>query len=509
MPSLQNSTISHIFKQSKVFFLPQLLKRLFCNSSIKYDFDLIVIGSGPAGRRCAVDASINGKNVAIIDKSNLFGGFCVHTGTIPSKTFRESVLHLTGYAHKEYYGTDFFPAGGTNKKISGRIQFNSILQRVDKVIKMEIQNLSHQNRVYNIKQVLGTASFLDAHSILVNHDSGGEVFLSARKFLIATGTKPVRPSFIPFDGERIMDSDDFLAGKMQDVPKHFIVIGAGVIGMEYASIVNVIPGCHSTIIDQKSEILPFVDKELTQTLKNIMRNEGARFLLNESVKKVERIGDRVCVELDSGKKISGDALLYAIGREPTTRSLNLNAAGDIQLSDRGLIQVNEHYQTQVPHIYAAGDVIGFPALASTSMEQGRQASCHMWDVPTIKKLAGFSYGIYTIPEMGMVGKTEEQLTRDCVPYEIGHALLDECAKGQMLGGSPGLLKLLFHSNTRKILGVHCFGENATEIVHIGQVAMDMDLSIDYFIQSVFNFPTFAEAYREAAENGLRRLKIHC
>jgi len=484
-----------------------------------YDYDLVIIGSGPAGQKCAIDASQRGKRVAIVDKSNMYGGVCVHTGTIPSKTFREAVLHLTGYQHKEYYGTEYAPAGSMGKINCGGLEFNDILQRVHKVIRGELTTISDQARVNNIRNFSGLATFLDSNTVVVKHDTnpysqiqqpynkqGGDTVLSAEKFLVSTGTRPLHPSHISFDGERILDSDDMLAGKMRKMPKHFIVMGSGVIGMEYASMINIIPGCNSTIIDQRDEILPFMDKELTQTLKKIMRDDGARFLMNESVQKVERCDDTVSVTLESGKVITGDALLYAVGRKTTVDELNLQVTGDLELDDRGLIKVNESYQSTVPHIYAAGDVIGFPALASTAMEQGRMASCHMWGMPLQHRISGFPYGIYTIPEMGMIGKTEQQLTEENVNYEVGIAQMDEITKGQLLGGTPGVLKILFHTETRKVLGVHCLGENATEIVHIGQLVMDMDQPLDYFVQTVFNYPTFAEAYRVAAFDGLKRIE---
>uniref|UniRef100_A0A7S3XPN0 NAD(P)(+) transhydrogenase (Si-specific) n=1 Tax=Heterosigma akashiwo TaxID=2829 RepID=A0A7S3XPN0_HETAK len=411
--------------------------------------------------------------------------------------------------------------GGSMGKInSGGLSFEDILARVHKVILGELATLGDKGRAHNIRVYAGTASFLDQNTVMVKREhtnpsggavrtvdeAGADLVLTSDKFLISTGTRPVHPASVQFDGECVLDSDDMLAGNLKHMPRHFIVIGGGVIGMEYASMINIVPGCSATVIDGRGEVLPFMDRELTQTLRKIMRDDGARFLMGETVAAVARRGDQVVVALDSGKKVVGDAVLYAVGRRTTVEELNLPSG--VKLTSRGLIEVDKNYQTGTPNIYAAGDVIGFPALASTAMEQGRYASGHMWGDPVDARLSGFPYGIYTVPEMGMIGKTEQQLTEEGVDYEVGVARLEECAKGQMLGGSAGLLKLLFRPDDlaggRPLLGVHALGENATEIVHIGQVAMDMGQGLDYFTQAVFNYPTFAEAYRAAAFDGLRR-----
>lgn len=350
--------------------------------------------------------------------------------------------------------------------------------------------------------------------------------LTADKFLIAVGTRPARRPDIPFDGETIFDSDQLLWGGVKTVPKRLIVVGAGVIGMEYASMMSIIPGMEVTIIDGRKEILDMADREVSEALCYSMRQTGARFFVEETIKSVEKAANgEVIVQLNSGKTLVGDGLLYTLGRQGNTEGLNLAAVG-LEADKRGLIQVDDNFQTAVPHIYAAGDCIGFPALASTSMEQGRLASVHMrTDKPTFKKGLSeaestdpqfmrtrmrsgevFPFGIYTIPEISMVGKNEQQLTSQSIPYEVGVARYEELAKGQMLGGVPGFLKIIFCPKTLQVLGVHAIGEGATEIIHIGQVVMSTGGTIEYFRNAVFNYPTLAEAYRVAALNGLRKVE---
>ncbi|TYZ57008.1 hypothetical protein PybrP1_003787 [[Pythium] brassicae (nom. inval.)] len=497
-------------------------------------FDLVVIGSGPAGQKCAIDHAKHGKSVAVIDKRDMLGGVCIHTGTVPSKTFREATLHLTAYRHRSFYDGHSSPGK--------RFGIEDILQRVKKVEHAETDITRHQLLRNGVELINGTARFLpspDKNMVAVlsndsymtatdakRHSSASicKRVLTADKFLIAVGTRPARRPDIPFDGETIFDSDQLLWGGVKTVPKRLIVVGAGVIGMEYASMMNIIPGMEVTIIDGRKEILDMADREVSEALCYSMRQSGARFFVEETIKRVEKAENgEVIVHLNSGKSLVGDGLLYTLGRQGNTEGLDLSAVG-LEADKRGLIQVDDDFQTVVPHIYAAGDCIGFPALASTSMEQGRLASVHMrTSKPTNKKGEAestdpqfmrtrmrsgevFPFGIYTIPEISMVGKNEQQLTSQNIPYEVGVARYEELAKGQMLGGVPGFLKIIFCPKTLHLLGVHAIGEGATEIIHIGQVVMSTGGTIEYFRNAVFNYPTLAEAYRVAALNGLRKVE---
>ncbi|CBJ29397.1 conserved unknown protein [Ectocarpus siliculosus] len=569
-------------------------------------YDLVIVGSGPAAQKCAIESAKYGKSVCIVDKSSQLGGVCVHTGTIPSKTFREAVLHLTGWRHQGFYGR-------SSQRARAAVAIPDVLARVEA---KETEVVRDQLQREGIELISGTARFLpgsegEPHRVMVLRTSEKteaktsvyrhieaslpSVTLSADRFLVACGTRPLRRPDVPFDGSRVFDSDQLLWGGVDRVPRDLIVVGAGVIGMEYASMINVIPGTTVTVIDPRDEVLGFADREVTQALCYSMRKNGARFLLGEKVKSVEKMADGTVVvaHLLSGKRVKGDALLYAMGRLGNTDSLNLEAIG-VDPDERGLLNVDDSYQTAQAGVYACGDVIGYPALASTSMEQGVRAAHHMWsdhgalatdaaakaaaaegaiedstgsvgdssdsdgdsDSDSDVEEAGiedgeergalesaatvaaasqpsqqdpvaaagtttlneatsstgpygsipmglldrssellFPYGIYTIPEISMVGKTEAQLTRA------------HLAKGQMLGGVDGFLKLLFDTNTLKLLGVHAFGEGATEIIHIGQVVMAQGGSVDYFRTAVFNYPTLAEAYNVAARDGLRKVGI--
>ncbi|ETI51860.1 hypothetical protein F442_04942 [Phytophthora nicotianae P10297] len=499
---------------------PLLRGRLF--STIKPQvaaYDLVVIGSGPSATQCALESAKQGKRVAIVDKKTRLGGVCVHTGTIPSKTFREAVLHLSGYRHHGFYGKSY-----SMKTVT----IEDILYRVQRVVSSEEDVVRAQLKAARVDVVPGFARFENEHEISIVRDdndqkkkngavSGSSSNLDslsrirADKFLIACGTRPAHNPLIPIDGKVVIDSDQILSRDMHQLPRSLIVLGAGVIGMEYASMVNVVPGHTVTVVDGRPDILSFCDSEIISNLTYEMQSNGARFLLGETVKKVETTDKRVKVFFNSGKVLSADALLYTVGRQAATDGLNLEAVG-LSRNHRGLINVNKNYQTDQPHIYAAGDCIGAPALASTSMEQGRLASCHMWnpdeELAATSQLenGNYPYGIYTIPEISMVGQTEQQLTKDCINYEIGIAKYSELAKGQMMGAmAGGTLKILFDPDTLKVFGVHAIGEGATEIIHIGQVAMAMDCSLTYFRDAVFNYPTLAEAYRVAALNGLGRL----
>lgn len=463
-----------------------------------YDYDLFVLGSGPAGQRAAIQAAKIGKRVAVAEHRAVVGGVCINTGTIPSKTLREAVLYLSGYRQRSIYGASY--------TVKEKITMSDLLFRADQVIKNEIDVTRHQLQRNGVSVVQGQAAFVDPHSLHVTAlDGSGEQTVTAEKIVIAVGTETTRDAHIPFDGQCVFTSDDILG--LKALPRTLAVIGAGVIGLEYATIFATL-GVRVTLIDKRSRLLNFIDSEITDALVYHMRDHRAVMRLSEGVKSLDKVecenGQRVCIELDSGKKVTAEKALYSIGRSGATGQLALQHAG-IDTLDRGLLEVNENFQTKVPHIYAAGDVIGFPSLASTSMEQGRLAACHAFGLACESVPELFPYGIYTIPEISTVGKSEEELTRDGVPYEVGRANYKEIARGQIIGDTTGLLKLMFHCETRKLLGVSILGEGASELIHIGQAVLAMGGTIDYFVDTVFNYPTLAECYKTAAFDGVNRL----
>jgi NAD(P) transhydrogenase len=457
-------------------------------------FDLIVIGSGPAGQKAAICAAKLRKRVAVIDRTMMLGGVCVHTGTIPSKSVREAIFQLTGIAVRTFYGNSY----------RGKSDFSvqDLASRVTSIVSRETDVIRAQLRRNGVSIYQGMGQFADPHTVEVIGE-GDKITLRGENVLIACGTRPARNSEIPFDGKRVIDTDEFTC--LGSLPREMIVVGAGVVGLEYASFMAAV-GVEVTLIDQRPTILDFVDREIVDALSYHLRQMGTTFRLGE---KVTRVGiddtrDMVFAELESGKKIRADMLLYAVGRQANGDLLQLEAAG-LAADSRGKIKVNGNYQTEVPHIYAAGDIIGFPALASTSMEQGRLASCRMFGAPSEHMPELFPYGIYTIPEISTVGQTEEKLTAAKVPYEVGISKFNELAKSMMLGDETGMLKLLFDRHTRKLLGVHILGQRATEIVHIGQAVLAYGGTIEYFRDTVFNYPTLAEAYKVAALDGLNKL----
>jgi NAD(P) transhydrogenase len=455
-------------------------------------YDLVVIGSGPAGQKGAICAAKLKKKVAVIERKHMVGGVCLHTGTIPSKTLRESVLHLSGFKQRVFYGKDY--------SVKEKITVTDLSTRVVTVVKNETEVVRSQLKRNGVTLFGGTARFIDSHTLEIESEEETNI-IKANNILICCGTRPYHNPDIPLDGVRILDSDQIRT--ISTIPKELIVVGAGVIGLEYASMMIAL-GVEVTIIDQRSNLLDFVDREIIDALCYNMRRNGATFRLGEKVVSVKIDDrDRVVAQLESGKRIHGDSLLYAVGRQSNTDLLNLDVIG-ISPDSRGRIVVNENFQTKVPHIYAAGDVIGFPSLASTSMEQGRLASCHMFGVKS-KPQTLYPYGIYTIPEISMVGRTEEELTRDKIPYEVGIAKYEELAKGQMVGDQIGLLKILFDPDSLRLLGVHVIGEGAAEIVHIGQIVLMFGGTIEYFRDTIFNYPTLAEAYKVAALDGLNKL----
>jgi NAD(P) transhydrogenase len=459
-------------------------------------YDLAVIGSGPAGHKGAIAAAKVGKKVAVIDKLPMIGGVCLHTGTIPSKTLREAILYLSGFHQRAFYGRDY--------TLRDSISNKDLAFRVLEVVNRELAVLRDQLRRNGVTILSGHAKFVDPHRIRVAGEESDEE-VTADHVLIACGTRPAHDPSVKVDGRRVFDSDRFLIEEHHRIPKTCTIVGGGVIGIEYASMLTAL-GVEITVVDARPQILDFVDREIIEALQYHMRRQNTVFRLNERVASVAvDEQDKVVAKLESGKRIVSDILLYAVGRQANTDSLNLDAAG-VSAGRRGLLAVNAFLQTAVPHIYAAGDVIGFPSLASTAMEDGRIAACHMFGKqfarPDHSKMP---YGIYSIPEISMVGQTEAQLTENKIPYEVGIARFEELAKGAMIGDGTGFLKLLFHLETHEILGVHVIGESAAELVHIGHVAMGFKRGIEFLRDSVFNYPTLAEAYKVAAFDGLNKV----
>src|SRR5246500_4247895 len=457
-------------------------------------YDLIVIGSGPAGQRAGIYAAKLGKKVALVEMREVVGGTSINTGTIPSKTMREAVLHLSGYNYKSIYGMNY--------RVKERITMADLAFRVQHVIKTEIDVTEAQLSRNNIEMLVGVASFEDATHVKVTNSRGSTVY-EATNILIGTGTKPACSPKVPINGRSIINSD--LVLDLVTLPKTMIIVGGGVIGVEYTCMFSAL-GVRVTLIERRPKLLEFADQEIVEALSYHLRDSRVTMRLNEEVESVEELADgTVVANLESKKKLSGDALLYAVGRQGNIGDLNLSAAG-IEADSRGRIPVDKDFRTKVPHIYAVGDVIGFPSLASVSMEQGRIAAERAFGEESVQSNPSFyPYGIYTIPEISFIGKTEEQLTEEDVPYEVGVAYYREIARGQIRGDTTGRLKLIFHRETREILGVHIIGEGAAELVHIGQAVMALNGTVDYFIETVFNYPTLAECYKAASFNGLDAL----
>jgi NAD(P) transhydrogenase len=454
------------------------------------EYDLVVIGSGPAGQKAAISAAKQRKKVAVIDRLTMVGGVCVHTGTIPSKALREAIIQLTAFLRTSY-GQNF----------SARVSIKELAFRVTDIISKETQVVRAQLARNGVDIFEGAARFLDQHVLEAVSDKNTQL-VRGTNIVIACGTRPAHAPNIPFDGKRIIDTDQMAI--LEDVPREVIVVGGGVVGMECASFFAAL-GAKVTLIEARASVLDFVDHEIVEALMFYLRRMNVVFRLGEKVTSVGNDENgRVYAELESGKRAHGDTLLYAVGRQANGDMLQLEAAG-LNCDERGKVKVNEFFQTAVPNIYAAGDVIGFPALASTSMEQGRLASVHIFGGQQRRMSDLLPYGIYTIPEVSVVGQTEQTLTANKTPYEIGIARYAELAKSMMLGDDTGMLKLLFDPKTYKVLGVHAMGDRATEIIHIGQAVIAFGGTIEYFRDSVFNYPTLAEAYKVAALDGFNRL----
>ena len=466
-------------------------------------YDLCVIGSGPAGQKAAIQAAKLGKRVCVVEKRAVVGGSAVETGTIPSKALREAILRAVGRQAVAPRQEDFAAAR--------HAAFAGLRGSCQDVIRAETELVRTHFANNGIDVAVGTGSFRDKHVLDVAGEHSHQS-LEADYFLIATGTRPTKPPKLPFDDQNVLTSDEML--NLPALPHSIIVVGGGVIGTEYASMLAAL-GVRVTLIEGRSRILDFVDAELIEALQYHLRKAGVTLRLGEKVVSMNVIDapagartiDNSMAEavLESGKTLRADALLYCVGRQGNTESLRLDAVG-LAADDRGRIKVDKFGRTGVPHIYAAGDVVGFPALASTSMEQGRLAACHMFGVPSESVAELLPYGIYSIPEISMVGWTEERLTAESVPYEAGIAQYQEIARGQLLGDELGMLKLLIHQETRVVLGVHIIGTGATELVHIGQAVIAHKGAVDYFVNTVFNYPTLAECYKVAALNGINKLR---
>jgi NAD(P) transhydrogenase len=455
-------------------------------------YDILVIGSGPAGQKAAIQGAKVGKKVAIVERQKFVGGLCINSGTIPSKSLREAVLFLSGFRQRNLYGASY--------RVKKDITFEDLLFKCDHVVKAEQEVVQNQLIRNHVDFIIGNASFIAPHRLSVKQDLETNEH-TADYIMIAVGTEPSRPPGIPFDNITIIDSDGLLA--LSQLPKSLTIVGGGVIGCEYASILATL-GIPVVLIERRARLLEFVDSELIEALQYQMRSIGITLRFNEEVTTVQKHPDgAVVIQLKSGKQIRAPLVMYSLGRVGATKGLNLENIG-IGPDERGRLTVNENFQTTVPHIYAVGDVIGFPALASTSMQQGRHAACHALGLGCDTSTNLLPYGIYTIPEISMVGRNEDELTRDGVPYEIGVARYREIARGQLIGDTVGMLKLLFHSDTRELLGVHIIGEGATELIHIGQAVIALGGKLDYFIDAVFNYPTLAECYKVAALAALNR-----
>ena len=460
--------------------------------------DLIVIGSGPAGRRAAVQAAKLGRSVLVIEGRRRVGGVSVHTGTIPSKTLRETALNLSGWRERGFYGSSY--------RVKQVICGEDLGMRLGKTLEHEVDVLEHQFQRNNVRTLAGMARFTDAHNLTVLQADGSEMPVCADKILIAVGTEPFHPEAIPFDDDHVLDSDAIIQAPR--VPRSLVVIGAGVIGIEYATIFSALD-VPVTLVEPRDTFLDFVDREIIAEFVHTLRDRGMTIRLGCAVERIERGADGWPVTfLADGRQLRSDMVLYAAGRKGATAALDLDRCG-LATDHRGRLEVDpKTFQTAVPHIYAAGDVIGFPSLASTSMEQGRIAACHAFGLPIPPAPAYFPYGIYAVPEISTVGLTEEECRQRRIGYEVGIARFRETSRGHIMGLHAGMMKLIFSLKTRRLLGAHIIGEGATELVHIGQAVLNLKGGLDYFMENTFNYPTLAEAYKVAALDAWNRMGAH-
>ncbi len=460
-----------------------------------YDHDMIVIGSGPSGRRAAVQAAKIGKSVLVVERGRRVGGVSVHTGTIPSKTLRETVLNLSGWRERGFYGRAY--------RVKQDIDAGDLMARLRKTLDHEVEILEHQFSRNAVKTARGEGRLVGPHEIEVTTEHGERRIYSAGHVLIACGTRPFRPDHVPFNRTSVFDSDEII--DLPRLPRSLTVIGAGVIGVEYATIFSALDVA-VTLVETRPSFLDFVDRELIEEFVHELRDRNVALRLGSAVTAIEvSESGRIMTRLANGRCVTSDMLLFAAGRVGATDTLNLGAAG-IVADNRGRIVVDpKTMQTSVPHIYAAGDVIGFPSLASTSMEQGRAAACHAFGMAPHPPPEFFPYGIYSVPEISTIGMSEEEVRRREIPYECGMARFRETSRGHIMGLNSGMMKMIFSTTTRHLLGVHIVGEGATELIHIGQAVLNLKGTIDYFIENTFNYPTLAEAYKIAGLDAWNRL----
>src|SRR5258708_4805864 len=459
------------------------------------DYDLVVVGSGPAGQKAAIQGAKLGKNIALVERHVALGGACVNTGTIPSKTIREAILYLTGLNQRAIYGQSY--------RLKDAVSIEDISLRTRHVVEREREIIRDQLLRNRVAILDGCARFVDQHTLAIDGRDGAERRVTAESIVIATGSKPAHPPEIEFNGTTILDSDDIVL-KLAQLPATIVIVGAGVIGIEFASMFAAL-GSRVTVVDARDTMLDFCDPEISEALRYHLRELNVVFRFGERVEKVEARELGTTTMLASGKVIPAEVVFYSAGRIGAVVDLDLAQAG-LQADSRGRISVDENYRTALPHIYAVGDVVGFPSLASASAEQGRLAACHMFGVPSHGGNAPIPIGIYSIPEISYVGRTEPELTEAMIPYEVGISHYRELAGGQILGDTHGLVKLLVSPSDRTLLGVHAFGAGATEVVHIGQAVMGLGGTVDSLVESVFNYPTFAEAYKVAALDALNKLR---
>ena len=459
-------------------------------------YDLVIIGSGPAGRTAAIQAGKLKRKVLVVDRKDRLGGVSIHTGTIPSKTLRETVLNLSGWRERSFYGRSY--------RVKDEIGASDLRDRLEKTLDYEVDVLEHQFNRNHVETLHGVARFLSKTEIEVTTDTGEIVQVTSKKFLIATGTKTYRPDNVPFNGTNILDSDEFL--EMSQIPRSLIVVGAGVIGVEYATMFSALD-VKVTLIEPRETFLDFIDRTLIQEFTHEIRENGVDLRLGSAVANIEDKGDHVQLELENGRQVQAEMLLFAAGRIGATEKLGMEAVG-LELDHRGRFSVDRKtYQTDVPNIYAAGDVIGHPSLASTSLQQGRVAACHALNTPSLPESPWFPYGIYSVPEISTCGMSEEDIQKRNIPYEVGVARFRETSRGNIMGLEHGMLKMLFSLKTRRVLGVQIVGEGATELIHIAQAVLNLKGTVDYFVQNTFNYPTLAEAYKIAGLDAFNRMPV--
>ncbi|MGH8069308.1 MAG: Si-specific NAD(P)(+) transhydrogenase [Candidatus Entotheonellia bacterium] len=458
-------------------------------------FDLAVIGSGPAGFKAALTAARLGRRVAIVDREDMFGGVALRTGGIPSKALREAVLHVSGFQQRLFYAADDAVAPHINRQ--------QLADRVREVVRREVAAARRRLQGHDVTFLPGMARFHDAHTLDIETPESGKR-ITADFILIACGTRPSSHAGIPVDHDRIMNTDSVTGHDVTgEVSQRLVVAGAGVIGLEYASLASVL-GMQVTVIDARNEVLPFLDREIAAGLHQHLQSRGMEFRLGEQIEGAVVEEDHVVAWLKSGQRLQCDRLLYAGFRMANTDRLHIETIG-LPVDERGQVRVDEHFKTVIPHVYAAGDIVGFPTLVSTSIEQGRVAANHMFGEPCTYDINFLPLGIYTIPEIAMVGRTAEKLADEGVPYGVGIARFSDLAKGQLIGDDTGMLKLLFDLDRHTLLGVHVIGVHASEILHVGHMAMMLGGTMEFLRDTVFNFPTMAEAYKAAADDGLSRV----